>query len=464
MRAVWLTTAYGLDWPSAKADTPNGIRRQKEELDRILDRLKADGYNTVFYQARLSGSVTYRSDKEPFARVFTASGEAPNYDPLEYAIAACHQRGLSIHAWLVTYPLSSSKKRPHPILQKNKRWVIAHKGGWQLDPGQPEVRTYIASIAKDIVQRYNVDGIHFDYFRYPEEADKFKDQASYLRYGSGLEKNLWRRRNLTEQLREVNRVLRPIRPNIQISVAPLGKLSMIPNLGRPHGWTALESVHQDVETWAEERLVDFVAPMMYYKDLLYEPFLIEWIQRVGRHVPIVAGLAPYRIQETGWQPEVISNQIALARQHGAAGVSMFREKNIGPSEPVMRTLVQRAFRHTALPLELKPQDSNSPRPIAPIITELRRSGQTLSLRWRSSVGAEPITYRVWAKISHPDGSREGILLVQGLREPQCALRLSEFPSEDCIELGVEAVDAWGRATPCPTPAEYNLANHRLTGQ
>lgn len=465
MRAVWLTTAYGLDWPSAKADTPNGIRRQKEELDRILDRLKSDGYNTIFYQARLSGSTTYRSDREPFARIFTASGEAPDYDPLAYATEACHSRGLSIHAWLVTYPLSSSSKRPHPLLVRHKDWLISHKGGWHLDPGKPEVRTYIASIAKDIVQRYRVDGIHFDYFRYPEEADKFRDDASFLRYNpQGLSRSQWRRNNLTEQLREVNEVVRQIRPSIQISVAPLGKLSMIPNLGRPHGWTALESVHQDVETWAEQHIVDFVAPMMYYKDLLYEPFLIEWVQRVGKYIPVVPGLAPYRIQEDGWDPTVISNQIALARQHRASGVSMFREKNIGPSVPRLRTLIQRAFRATVLPIEFKPYRTDVPRLSAPVLTDLKLDGEMLTLKWRAGTGKRPLSYRVWAKVTHADGRQEGLLLAEGLKHTQCTLRITEFPSEDCIEFGVEALDEWNRATPCVAPIEYNLANYRLMGQ
>ncbi|MDO4707321.1 MAG: family 10 glycosylhydrolase [Porphyromonadaceae bacterium] len=461
MRAVWLTIAYGLDWPSVKADTPNGIRKQKEELDRILDRLKYDGYNTIFYQARLSGSVTYQTSREPFARVFTSSGSAPGYDPLGYAVEACRKRGLAIHAWLVTYPLSSSKIRPHPLLKTNRHWLVAHKGGWHLDPGLPEVRSYIANIAKDIVERYEVDGIHFDYFRYPEEADKFNDAASHLRHGMGLERTQWRCKNLTDQLREVNRVLRSIRPDIQISVAPLGKLRKLPHLTRPHGWTALESVHQDVETWADEHLVDFVAPMMYYKDMLYEPFLIDWMERVGSKIPVVAGLAPYRIQEDAWSPNVIAQQIAIARQHGASGVSMFREKNIGPSVPVLRTLIQRAFVHTALPLELKPRVPHVPRPVSPHSLSIVRKGQLLKLSWAmAESSALNVSYRVWATVHHRDGSREGLLLVQGLKDTHCSLRLSDFPSEDCIELGVEAVDAWGRATPCFTSVEYNLANER----
>ncbi|KGN86594.1 glycoside hydrolase family 10 protein [Porphyromonas sp. COT-290 OH860] len=461
MRAVWLTTAYGLDWPSVKADTPNGIRRQQQELDRILDRLKQDGYNTVFFQARLSGSVIYPSKTEPFAhRLFTTTGQPPAYDPLAYAVEACHRRGLAIHAWLVTYPIVSSRKSAHPILIKNPSWAIAHKGSRHLDPGNPAVRTYIAKLAEEVVRGYNVDGIHFDYFRYPEEAERFNDNASYARYGKGLSREDWRRQNLSEQLVEINEVVRKIRPEIQISVAPLGKLRKLPTLARPHGWTAYESVFQDVEAWANARLVDFVAPMMYYKDDLYEPFLVDWMERVGKKIPVIAGLAPYRISESGWSAQTIADQIRLARRYGAGGVSMFREANIGHKEPLMRTLIQHEFRHLALPLPL--YGRAMPRAGEPTDLTIEQDKNIIRLSWRMPIGSTKATYRVWAKITHPDGRTEGIMLVQGLKEQSCALRISEFPSEDCIELGVEAVNTAGVATACRMPVEFNLANARLT--
>ena len=178
MRAVWLTTVYGLDWPRDQADTPDGVRRQKESLLRILDRLKSDGYNTVFLQLRHSGTVIYPSDYEPLSTRFAGEGFFGDYDPVQFAIKACHERGLSLHAWLVTYPLSSSKRAPHPILRDHPSWAIAHKGSYHLDPGHPEVRTYIAHLVADLVRRYPVDGIHFDYFRYPEGAERFAVGAS----------------------------------------------------------------------------------------------------------------------------------------------------------------------------------------------------------------------------------------------------------------------------------------------
>ncbi len=465
MRAVWLTTAYGLDWPRTKADTPDGIRRQKQELERILDRLASDGYNTVFFQARLSGNTTYYSDSEPFSRVFTSSGERPDYDPLAFAIEACHRRGLALHAWIVTYPLASSRQRPHPIMQRNPSWAISHKGTRHLDPGLPEVRRYIAELSADIAKRYAVDGLHYDYFRYPEEAESFNDRVSYARYGNGQSREQWRRGNLTHQLEEIQVAVAEVAPHIQISVAPLGKLRKLPDLGRPHGWTAYESVHQDVETWAKRGLVDFVAPMMYYRDHLYEPFLIDWMATVGRYVPVVAGLAPYRVDpkedKNPWAPEVIRDQINIARTHKAGGVSMFREANIGPAQPRLRMLIQDAFRHTALPLALRAGEPEKPG--VPRDLKVSVSGKRLTLSWLMPPDTdEHTTYRVWATTTHPDGKRESELLVQGLQTTSCALRIADFAEGDCLELGVEAVNSYGVSTPCVLGVEFNLANHHAT--
>jgi len=146
MRAVWLTTVYGLDWPKDKADTPDGVRKQKEALVRILDRLKADGYNTVFLQVRHSGAVIYPSEQEPLSSRMAGDGYFGDYDPLRFAIKECHERNLSIHAWLVTYPLASAKRNPHPILREHPSWAISHKGSYHLDPGNPDVRHYITQL------------------------------------------------------------------------------------------------------------------------------------------------------------------------------------------------------------------------------------------------------------------------------------------------------------------------------
>ena len=467
MRGVWLTTVWGLDWPKDKADTPDGIRRQKESLDRTLRRLKADGYNTVFLQVRHSGTTLYRSPYEPASPAIAGEGffEA-GYDPLTYAVEACHQLGLAVHAWMVTYPLVSPKRSPHPLLRDHADWAIAHKGSYHLDPGNPEVRSYVAHLATDLARRYAIDGVHFDYFRYPEAAETFNDRTSYARYGSSFpSKAAWRRDNLTRQLREVRDSLASIGSDIQVSVAPLGKLKMIPDLGRSHGWTAYESVYQDPETWGREGLVDFVVPMMYYRGDLYSPFLQDWKEKVAPYIPVIPGLAAYRVEESGWPSSVIAEQIAEEREVGLGGVCFFREQHTSSRFPLVRQVIEEAFASTALPLALKRGEATAP--AAPEgLHAVFVSKKEFNLSWTLPRGASTrgITYRLWVTTTDSHGRRTATLLAQGLRSPECRLTLEDFVGDDCAEFGVEAVNSFGVATPIAHGLELNLAALRLEQQ
>ena len=459
MRAVWLTTVYGLDWPKDRADTPDGVRRQKESLIRILDRLKQDGYNTVFLQVRHSGTTIYPTDYEPLSSRLAGEGYFGDYDPVRFALTECRRRGLSMHAWFVTYPLASSKRSPHPILRDHPSWAIHHKGSYHLDPGNPEVRSYVAHLVTDFLRRYAVDGIHFDYFRYPEEAERFNDKASFIAHGlSYPTREAWRRDNLTQQLREVRDSLRGIHSQALVSVAPLGKLQKIPDLGRPHGWTAYESVYQDPVTWGKEGLVDFVVPMMYYRDVLFEPFLRDWKELVAPYIPVVPGLAPYRIEETGWPSEVIEEQIDLAREEGLAGVCFFRETHTGGRFPAVRRIIQEAFKHPALPVAYPRGLAHKPAVPQHLDAAVGQDG-TILVRWSMprEASADGTTYRLWAVTTDAHGRREATLLSSTLRDPHCLLVMSDLIDYDCIELGVEAVNAFGVSTPCTEGLELNLA-------
>ena len=95
IRAVWLTTIGGIDWPRTYATSPANIERQKQELVRMLDRLKEIRINTVLLQTRIRGTVIYPSALEPWDYCMTGKpGQYPGYDPLRFAIDECHKRGM----------------------------------------------------------------------------------------------------------------------------------------------------------------------------------------------------------------------------------------------------------------------------------------------------------------------------------------------------------------------------------
>ena len=105
IRAVWLTTIGGIDWPRTYSTSISSQERQKRELTDMLDRLRLAGINTILLQTRVRGTVIYPSDYEPWDGCMSGRpGRSPGYDPLQFAITEAHKRGMELHAWVVTIP------------------------------------------------------------------------------------------------------------------------------------------------------------------------------------------------------------------------------------------------------------------------------------------------------------------------------------------------------------------------
>lgn len=239
IRGVWLTTIYGLDWPSKTATNERDELKQKLELCEILDRLQDANFNTVFLQVRMRGDLIYPSQIESAGRIFTGKyGTLPSYDPLAYAIEECHKRGLECHAWVVTFPLgtqTSVKQQGNLSLVKKKPHLCKqHNGEWYMDPGIPETTAHLVSLAKEIVTKYDIDGIHFDYIRYPEQAHRFPDKKTHNQYGKNKPLGEWRRENINKLVDRLYTEVKQIKPWVQVSSSPLGKYSRterVPNAG-----------------------------------------------------------------------------------------------------------------------------------------------------------------------------------------------------------------------------------------
>ena len=111
IRATWLTTLGGMDWPKSKAQGNQSVDKQKKELCDILDQLKEANFNTILFQTRLRGDVVYPSSIETFSECLTGkTGGNPGYDPLAFAIDECHKRGMELHAWIVTIPIGNVRQ------------------------------------------------------------------------------------------------------------------------------------------------------------------------------------------------------------------------------------------------------------------------------------------------------------------------------------------------------------------
>ena len=332
LRAVWVTTLGGLDWPRTKATSAATCAQQQRELCQLLDQLKAAGINTVLLQTRVRGSVIYPSAIEPWDVALTGSFDKdPGYDPLRFAIEEAHRRGMELHAWVVTIPAFkqavAKQMGKRGLLKTHPDLLRKHADMYYLDPGLPATADYLLRICHEIVSRYDVDGLHFDYIRYPENAASFNDAATFRRYAAkGVSKAAWRRDNITRIVRRIYEDVKAVKPWVRVSSSPVGKYADVSRFPS-RGWNARDAVHQDAEGWLRMGIHDILFPMMYFDGNHFYPFAADWQeQSFGRYVAPGLGIYFMHPNEKNWPLAVIERQLHYLREQGLAGQCYFRSK------------------------------------------------------------------------------------------------------------------------------------------
>ncbi len=274
MRGVWVSSVYNLDYPSSPTTDPDKL---KAEADEILDNCVKWGLNAVFLQVRPSGDALYKSDLFPWSKYLTGSvGTAPQdgFDPLEYWVEAAHKRGLELHAWINPYRITRSKDTEwnslpstHPA-KMNPDWVVKYSdGNYYFNPGIPEVRDLVTRGAVEIVQNYDVDGLHMDDYFYP--GTDFNDAATYQKYGSSFSNIAdFRRDSVNQLVAQLDTAVHNIDPDIQFGISPSGiwaNKSTDPRGSDTNGSEHYVSSYADSLYWIENGLVDYIIPQIYWE-------------------------------------------------------------------------------------------------------------------------------------------------------------------------------------------------------
>ena len=399
-RAVWLTTIKGLDWP--REEHRGNSAAQQAHLCTILDSLQDIHINTVLLQTRVRGDVIYPSSLEPFAPVFMGRhGVAPDYDPLAFAIEQCHKRGMQLHAWLVTIPLGDDQyvkghgKRSLP--SKRPRQCTRFKGAWYMEPSHPATIEHLSALVEEIVTRYDVDGIHFDYIRYPEYNATYPDASLYNKNRRGMSKAKWRRSNITRLMSALYGKVKDIKPWVCVSAATLGKYDDVSRYSS-YGWNAYHAVHQEAQAWLRDGIADALFPMLYYEDNHFYPFVSDWGEHsYGRH--IVAGMGTYQLhwEEKNWPLEEVMRQIHVVRAHtSVAGTAQFRSKFVTDNVKGVYDLLRYTNPYPAL---VPPMSwVNIVPPSAPEGLQVVTGKYATTLTWEPCEG---VTYNVYSSDTYP---------------------------------------------------------------
>ncbi len=254
-----------------------GSEELQKTLTSQLDVLQKAGINAIIFQVRPEADALYQSPYEPWSRFLTGKqGVAPSpyWDPLQFMIDQCHQRGMELHAWINPYRARTKGTTilaaHHPIKLYPNRF-IDYEGQQYFDPGLPENREYIKKIVTDIVTRYDIDALHMDdyFYPYPVNGVPFNDNTSFAQYGRGFaDRGDWRRDNVNQLIKEIHRTVHDLKPWVKFGVSPFGiwrNKKSDPKGSDTNGLQNYDQLYADVLTWVNNGWVDYNIPQVYWE-------------------------------------------------------------------------------------------------------------------------------------------------------------------------------------------------------
>lgn len=402
-RGMWVATVGNIDWPS-KPGLP--VSQQQTELRALLDLAKSSRLNVVVFQVRTAADAFYDSPLEPWSEYLTGRmGEAPRprWDPLQFACAEAHERGLELHAWINPYRAryvgaKSPVARTH-VSRAHPDWMVPHGRHLWTDPGNAAAQDHTLKVVADLVRRYDVDGFHIDdyFYPYPDGDDgkvrPFQDQASYGRYrqqGGRLEVADWRRQNVNEMVERIEKTVHGTKEWVKFGVSPFG----IWRPNHPAGIRGLDQfgvLYADARLWINRGWADYFAPQLYWpmnrREQDFNALLGWWSEQNAHRRILVPGLASDKIGKDR-PAEDVANQVRIARSRRADGVLFWNASSLRLNKGGVGDRLAELFREPALVPAAPWLGTNAP--AAPQLrVESQAGGAALDLNWRFIGSREP---------------------------------------------------------------------------
>ncbi len=307
----------------------------KSNIESYFSNVKNLGCNTVIVQVRPFGDAIYESSYFPTSYYITGSGQGGSlpFDALDVMITAARKYGLQIHAWINPYRVKaagskfdlSSDNQAYIWMNdpSTSHYVMEYSGGYYYNPAVPEVRQLVVNGVKELVQNYDLDGIHFDDYFYPG-TDESLDAASYKEYtssGGTLSLAAWRRENVNTLIRETYAAVKAIDSSCMFGVSPAGNISNNYNL-----------LYADVAKWCSNtNYIDYICPQIYWgfehSTAAFDKVLDQWANIVtSSSVTLYVGLAPYKCgtvdsSNREWieNTDILMRQVLYAREKSQYG-------------------------------------------------------------------------------------------------------------------------------------------------
>ena len=376
-RSAWVATVWCLDWPETQAYGTNAETKQKQQLNRMLDSLKSNNFNAINFQVRSMCDAMYESSYEPWSSYLTGTrGQVPTWDPLAYAVEACHQRGMECHAWVNPYRYSSNgidqwdaAANPKDMELRQSGLLLAAGNYVVLDPARDETVERIVNVCKEIITKYDVDGILYDDYFYPDGITSGPDAGDYQEWlDSGTDMTLadWRRANVNRMVREVYNMIQVTRPDIRFGISPAGVAgTSAPDYGLPRcpagsDWQ-YNGIFSDPLAWLNEKTIDYISPQVYWKIGATADYskIVPWWNQVCDHFDrqlfVSSSISSMSSTSSEADHEEYANEVELNRTtsyDGAPGAIFYSCKYLyrtGNKEELATYLKRKTFTRPALP-------------------------------------------------------------------------------------------------------------------
>lgn len=337
MRGIWVATVLNIDWPSKKGLS---VESQKQEFIKILDNVKEWNMNAVFVQIKPVGDAFYPSKFSPWSEYLTGiQGQNPGYDPLKFMIEEAHKRNIEFHAWFNPYRLTMSggidKLSNDNIGKQRPDWTITYGGKLYLNPGIPEVNDYIVKSIMEVVENYDIDGVHMDDYFYPYKVkgEIYNDEEQYNKYGSNfLKVDDWRRDNVNKLIEKLYSSIKHKNKNIEFGISPFGvwrniSTDSVRGSNTKAGIQNYDDLYADILYWMKKNWIDYVAPQIYWNQgfkIAEYNTLVDWWSKYAKETKtnLYIGQAAYRIKDWEKDDELI-NQIKYNRKSEEVKGSIF---------------------------------------------------------------------------------------------------------------------------------------------
>ena len=418
MRAAWVATVYRIDWPTSV----NNASAQKAELVAYLDNLQAQHFNAIFLQVRTMCDAFYQSSYEPWSSYLTGTrGKDPGYDPLQFAVEQCHARGIQCHAWVNPYRWSTGTNwnTAQDQALKDAGMLLSYNNGSStytiLNPGLPETRERIVNVIKEIITNYDVDGIIFDDYFYPQGIPANSSAGDYsLWNGSNVDMTFgdWRRNNVNMMVADVYDMIQQVKPEVRFGISPAGVAGTASTSAARHGVTPCPTgsdwqyngIYSDPLAWLEQGTIDYISPQLYWKtNHSTNPFgpLTDWWSYVAKHFGrhhyashSISFLAESSNTASDWAE--ITQQINYSRQYtedNSPGAVLYSARNINGNNGGAAGLGNYLLANTFQYPSIIPAVTWKTAPDYAAPTGLAQDGNTLS--WNAQAGTL-VKYSVYA--------------------------------------------------------------------